>query len=484
MAAETQNKVTRRKVLWPGSRIGRYQIVTELGRGGMGDVYLAVHRGPDLFEKLVVIKVLKHELASDPACVTMFLDEARLTAKFNHPNIAQTNEAGNESGHRYIAMEFLDGQPLSAFRRVSRTDDRAKRVELYVLVELLKALHYAHNFAGNDGENLNIVHRDATPHNVFITYDGAVKLVDFGIAKTRYQVSETALGVLKGKLHYIAPEQAIGAVIDRRADLFTVGVVLWEILTGRRYWEGCTDPVLIERLFRGDLPEARDASISPALQEVCSQALAANRETRFQTAEAFRLALEAAIASEPGVATTQSDVAAFVNLHFDEERKGLQAEIKTALSDAKKHAVRANADEGSESGVRDSAAYAVNEDEQEATETRVTAETMVQRPSLSQQRWPLVAAALAFSVMGAFVSSHLLAQGAGTLTSLQFSPRIAVIALRTLRAPAIVQIQALAEPVVEKAPGASKRVPLSPSSAASSVRPIDLEFPKGPPREK
>jgi eukaryotic-like serine/threonine-protein kinase len=479
MAAETLNKVTRRKVLWPGSRIGRYQIVTELGRGGMGDVYLAVRRGPDLFEKLVVIKVLKHELASDPACVTMFLDEARLTAKFNHPNIAQTNEAGNESGHRYIAMEFLDGQPLSAFRRVSRTDDRAKRVELYVLVELLKALHYAHNFAGNDGENLNIVHRDATPHNVFITYDGAVKLVDFGIAKTRYQVSETALGVLKGKLHYIAPEQAIGAVIDRRVDLFTVGVVLWEILTGRRYWEGCTDPVLVERLFRGDLPEARDASISPALQAVCSQALAANRETRFQTAEAFRLALEAAIASEPGVATTQSDVAAFVNLHFDEERKDLQAEIKAALSNAKKRSkVPTSADAASESGVRDSAGYAAAEnDEQEATETRVTAETMVQRSSLSQQRWPLVAAALAFSVMGAFVSSRLLAQGV-TFTSLQFSPRIAVVALRTLRAQPSVQIQAPTEPVVEKALGVAKRVPLSSSSA------IDLEFPKGPPREK
>jgi serine/threonine protein kinase len=488
MAAEPQKKVTRRKVLWPGSRVGRYQIVTELGRGGMGDVYLTVHRGPDLFEKLVVVKVLKHELASDPACVTMFLDEARLTAKFNHPNIAQTNEAGNESGHRYIAMEFLDGQPLSAFRRVSRTDDSAVRVELYVLAQLLKALHYAHNFTANDGENLNIVHRDATPHNVFITYDGAVKLVDFGIAKTRYQVSETALGVLKGKLHYIAPEQAIGAVIDRRADIFTVGVVLWETLTGRRYWEGCTDPVLIERLFRGDLPESHHAAIPPALQAVCSQALSANRETRFQTAEAFRVALEAAIASETRFFATQSDVAAFVTLHFDEERKALQAEIKAALSDAKKRgAVRASADEPlSESGVRDSADYAATEGGQETTETRVTAETLVPRPSLSQQRWPLVAAALVLGVVGASMSSRVLARGS-TALPLGFTQRTSALALRTLRTPSsIVQVPALkpVEATSDKAPGPVKRAVLSAPSSASSIRPIDLEFPKGPPREK
>lgn len=177
--------------------IGKYHLLATLGRGGMAEVFLAVIQGPAGFSKLVVLKELRPELSSEPEFLSMFLDEARLAARLQHPNVVQTNEVGHEGSRHFIAMEYLDGQPLS--RVLSRMRGQLPLpLHLRVLSETLAALHYAHELRDFDGTPLAVVHRDVTPHNVFVTYDGEVKLVDFGIAKATDSSTETRTGVLKG----------------------------------------------------------------------------------------------------------------------------------------------------------------------------------------------------------------------------------------------------------------------------------------------
>ena len=219
------------------STFGRYRLIAELGRGGMATVFLAVTEGAMgiNFNKLVVLKRLREHVADDPEFVTMLMDEARIAARLNHPNVVQTLEVDKAEGEPFLAMEYLDGQPLH--RILSR--DRATfplAMFLAVLADVLSGLHHAHELADFDGTPLNIVHRDVTPHNVFVTYNGQVKVVDFGIAKAEGRASETKHGVVKGKVSYMAPEQARSGMLDRRTDVFAVGVMLFEACTRRRMW--------------------------------------------------------------------------------------------------------------------------------------------------------------------------------------------------------------------------------------------------------
>lgn len=322
----------------PGSNVfGRYRLIADVGRGGMSNVYLAVTEGTEAaahFQKLVVIKMIKRELGEDPEFVRMFLNEARLAARLNHPNVVQTLEIGEASGRYFLAMEYLEGQPLH--RILKSSEARTKlglALRLHILVNALAGLHYAHELKGYDGAPLDIVHRDVSPANLFVTYEGHVKLMDFGIAKARDTSSDTRVGVFRGKAAYIAPEQARGEGVDRRADIYSAGVVLWELMTGRRLWSGLTQAETLKRVVSGDLvkPSSVSPRVSRELEQICMKALAFSKDERYSTASELAAELEQFTESHfPPV--NGRELGAVVAQTFTGDRERIQAVIESQLS--------------------------------------------------------------------------------------------------------------------------------------------------------
>jgi serine/threonine-protein kinase len=314
--------------------LGKYRLIAELGHGGMAQVFLALARGPAGFNKLAVIKQIREQLADDPEFLTMFLDEARLAARLNHPNVVQTNEVGEDGKRYFICMEYLEGQPLNRIiQRVGRENGIPLGVHLRILCEALAGLHHAHELTDYDGTPLQIVHRDVTPHNVFVTYAGQVKIVDFGIAKALSQSAETKAGVLKGKVAYMAPEQARGDKVDRRADLFSVGVMMWEALAGRRMFKGLTDVVIIQKIVNGQLqsPKSANAAVDEKLDAICMKALAHNRDERYATAAEFQQAIEEALEAM-GDRSTLREAGKLIQQHFEPERARIKALVEAATT--------------------------------------------------------------------------------------------------------------------------------------------------------
>ena len=276
------------------AQTGKYRDIAELGKGGMGDVFLTVAPGPAGFNKLLVVKRLRDSLASDPEFLRMFLNEARLAARLNHPNIVQTYEVGVDGTRHFIAMEYLQGQSLyRLIRRTATTGGVPLEMQLRVLADALAGLHHAHELADYDGTPLEIVHRDFSPANIFVLYDGQVKLVDFGIAKMAGS-QETKAGIFKGKIQYVAPEQYTGGPIDRRVDIYSAGVILWEAATQRRMWKGAGDLTVLQRVAGGDipLPSSVQPQVPKRLEEMCMKALAVRREDRYPTAAALQADIE------------------------------------------------------------------------------------------------------------------------------------------------------------------------------------------------
>jgi serine/threonine protein kinase len=314
-------------------QLGRYRLIAELAHGGMGDVYLGAAQGPAGFSKLMVIKVLRPALADDEQFLVMFLEEARLAARLNHPNVVQTVEVGNEGRQYFLAMEYLEGQSLQRLRqRVAKDHPFPLGPHLRMLIEALNGLHYAHELVDIDGRALNIVHRDATPHNIFVTYDGQVKLVDFGIAKAMDSSLETRTGELKGKIGYMPPEQASAERVDRRADVFAMGVMVWEAAVGRRLWKGLNEVSIMHELVMGKIPTARevDPRVPSELDKICRRALATRPDDRYATAADFAADLERFLVNI-GDRTTTRDVARIVTDAFVSDRRELRAIIDGQL---------------------------------------------------------------------------------------------------------------------------------------------------------
>jgi serine/threonine-protein kinase len=313
--------------------MGPYRYLAQLGGGGMADVYLAVASGIEGFTKLVVVKSLRPEFAQDPEHVAMFLNEARLAARLNHPNVVQTNEVGEDRGAYYLVMEYLEGQTLQRLWRAVRDWPlgRALPPMLAATCDLLAGLHHAHELRDFGGAPLDVVHRDVSPQNVFVTYDGQVKLVDFGIAKAADVASQTRTGVLKGKVTYMAPEQARGESSDRRADVFAAGVILWEVLARARMWHGLSDVAVLARVGAGDVPPLRRAApdAPEGLVRVCERALAPDPGARFATARAMREAI-APFLAEVGAAPAGGLGAVMVEL-FGAEREAMRRRVEAAL---------------------------------------------------------------------------------------------------------------------------------------------------------
>jgi serine/threonine-protein kinase len=306
----------------------KFRDIAELGKGGMGDVFLTVAPGPVGFNKLLVHKRLRPTLACDPEFLRIFLNEARLSARLNHANIVQTYEVGFDGSNHYIAMEYLDGQPLHRILRRARSGTTfTLEMQLRVLADMLAGLHYAHELCDYDGEPLAIIHRDISPANIFVCYDGQVKLVDFGIAKST-KSGETQIGVFKGKIQYVSPEQYRGDPLDRRADIYSTGVVLWEAATGRRMWKDAGDVTVIHRVATGDVPPPSSVNpgVPPRLEAICMKALALRPEDRYPTAAALQADIEAFL-QERGARLTARDVGAAISPWFAEERAHLKVLI-------------------------------------------------------------------------------------------------------------------------------------------------------------
>jgi len=314
--------------------IGRYHLVAELARGGMGIIHLAASQGPGGFSKLLVVKELKPELAADEDYVAMFLDEARLAARLSHQNIVQTIEVGSEGGRHYMVMELLDGRSLHRIGRRSATKGGLPvAAHLRVIAEALLGLHYAHELRGFDGLPLGIVHRDMSPLNVFVTFDGQAKVIDFGIAKSVDSSLETKTGMLKGRVAYMAPEQAWGRGADRRADVYAVGVMIWEAAAGRRLWPAMSDVEILARGLREGPPPLRAVrpDVPPELEAICSRAMARDPDDRHATAAELLDELEAHLSRRPDVLTMR-EIGAQVSQMFAEERRKMNAVIEETLA--------------------------------------------------------------------------------------------------------------------------------------------------------
>jgi serine/threonine-protein kinase len=281
----------------PAPVLGRYRLLLELGHGGMAHVYLALVSGLAGFSKLVVLKVMRDELREHPASLNMFLGEARLAARMNHANVVQTSEVGEDAGRYFICMEYLEGHTLS--RLLKKTIDVALPLgaRLEIMCQMLEGLSYLHGFSDLDGTPLGLVHRDISPNNVFITFEGSVKVLDFGVAKAAGISHVTEAGTFKGKLGYAAPEQIIGRS-DQRSDVFAAGVLLWEILTYRRLTQDRTQTEIVQGRIGGaesELMLAKGADVPAALMEICAKAAAKAPEDRYPSANAMRDAIRSYI---------------------------------------------------------------------------------------------------------------------------------------------------------------------------------------------
>ena len=285
---------------------GRYTLLRKLATGGMGEVHLARLAGAEGFEKLLVIKKIRDELAGDTEFVTRFQDEARTLVQLQHGAIAQVFDMGEVNGIAFIALEFIDGKDLKSV--VTRCQERGTRVPtavaLYVMLHVLDALGYAHRKKDEFDRDLNLVHRDISPPNILIAYEGEVKVIDFGLAKSILSLQRTQAGAFVGKFFYMAPEAARHQPLDRRADLFAAGVVLHEVLHGRHILEGLGPGEVMARVVKPNFPRLAGTipGVSPQLDAVIQKALEPDPAKRFQSAEEMRAPIAAALAElSPGL---------------------------------------------------------------------------------------------------------------------------------------------------------------------------------------
>jgi len=275
--------------------IGRYSIYGEIASGGMATVHYGRLVGPVGFSRTVAIKRLHAQYAKDPEFVAMFLDEARLAARIQHPNVVPTLDVVSTDGELFLVMEYVQGETLARLNRVVRDggSHMPSRIALTIVVQALHGMHAAHEAKDERGAPLGIVHRDISPQNVLVGVDGVARVLDFGVAKAAVRLQTTREGQLKGKLAYMAPEQ-IGGQVDRLTDIYAAGVLLWESLTGKRLYEAVNEGQLLQKVLRGkfDRPSVHVSHLSPVLDEITARALELDPRKRFATAREMALALE------------------------------------------------------------------------------------------------------------------------------------------------------------------------------------------------
>lgn len=317
--------------LGPGSRLGRYELLVPIAKGGMARVWAARLHGQRGFTKLVAIKTILPNLAQESEFEKMFLDEASIASRVHHPNVCEVLELGEERQSLYIVMEWINGESLSRLLRASgRVEPIEPRIAARLVADAAGGLHAAHELSDDNGQFLNVVHRDVSPHNVLVSNDGNVKVADFGIAKALGQAHEaTRAGTLKGKINYMAPEQVSGQPIDRRVDIFALGVCLFELTTGVKPFKGEADHLVIFNLRKGVYPKPSTLvpGYPPELEQIIDHCLALSPAARFPTAERMRHALEEYIARS-GPIVTQENISMLVRMRLggviDERRERIR----------------------------------------------------------------------------------------------------------------------------------------------------------------
>ena len=315
----------------PSDSYGRYRVVGPLSKGGMAEVWLALQLGVQGFSRVVALKRVLASHQEDAAFLEMFLDEARLAARLDHPHIVRIYELGQEGDSYFLAMEYLPGEDLRQLHDLIATANLRVAPELaaHLVERAADALHFAHELTDENGSPLNLVHRDVSPSNVIVTYDGQVKVVDFGIAKAKGNAFQTGANVMKGKLGYLAPEQFTGAPVDRRTDVFGLGILLWELLTNTRLFVRDSAAATMAAASVGEVPPIKTfrEDISPQLEGIVQHALEHEPSRRFQTAGEMRDALEHYLRTE-GLPPTTRDVAEWIQNLGGTRR----AELKLAIA--------------------------------------------------------------------------------------------------------------------------------------------------------
>lgn len=302
---------------------GRYDLLALLSSGPVAEVWLARQRGMAGFEKLVVVKRLHARLMREPDYIDAFLDEARINLRLQHTNVLQTYELDQIDGQYFLAMEYVEGMPLGvlAQRTIARLADIPIAISTGLVIQAAQGAHYAHNATTPEGAPLNVVHRDLSPLNLLVSWDGIVKIADFGAARADGRRARTKTGNVKGTPTYMSPEQVTGQPLDHRSDVFGLGILLWELLTGRRLYKRDTPEQTYDAITRqvAPPPSSYRLELPGSLDEITARALALHPDDRFATAAELSIALESALHRE-GLRAEAIDLRAFLEKHFARER--------------------------------------------------------------------------------------------------------------------------------------------------------------------
>jgi eukaryotic-like serine/threonine-protein kinase len=323
--------------LQPGYKLDRYELLCPLAYGGMASVWLARFGGRLGFERLVVVKMILPQFSQDPRFQEMFLDEARIASRIEHPNVARILDVGEHESNYFIVMEWVDGDSLSKIMRAveAKKQKVPPGIALRICADAAAGLHAAHELKDRDGKSLGVVHRDVSPQNILVSNTGSTMLIDFGVAKARDRVSQdTSAGQLKGKIRYMAPEQALGKQIDHRADVWAVGAMLYEMFAGHPPYDGANEVATLHKLTGGAPPPELPQSIPEVIRVVIERALAYDAENRFVTALEMNLACEGAM-MEIGEPTTAATVAQYTGQLLADRKAARRKAVESALTSAR-----------------------------------------------------------------------------------------------------------------------------------------------------
>jgi serine/threonine-protein kinase len=350
----------------PGQVIGRYEFLAPIAQGGMAAVWAARQRGSRGFSKVVAIKTMLPAISDDPRFEKMFLDEAKIASRIRHDNVVEILDLGEENDILYLVMEWVDGESLSALRR--RAAERGGiplKLAVRIVADVCAGLHAAHELVDDDGHPFGLVHRDVSPQNILVGYDGNVKVLDFGVAKVAGRSTDTTnIGQARGKPPYMAPEQALGKEIDRRADIFSLGIILYQLLVGRHPFRGENDIATLHNIISDQAvvrPRELDERISSEINAIALRALERDPALRFQSAREFELALENVLHSELGRVRVE-ELGSLMTEVFGPSREDNRATIREAIRRADAAALRVREPESVQTLVGDPVGEAWQED--------------------------------------------------------------------------------------------------------------------------
>lgn len=327
-----------------GHTLGRYELLVPIAQGGMAVVWAARMKGTRGFQKTVAVKTMLPELSEDPQFEEMFLAEAGLASRIKHPHVCEILDLGEQDGLIYIVMEWIDGEPLSQLARSARQKGGVPiLIALRLVLNAALGLHAAHELKDENGKLVGLVHRDVSPQNILVTYDGVVKIVDFGVAKASSELANAATkdGQLKGKVPFMSPEQALGQDIDRRTDVFALGIVLFQLIAAKHPFRGDNDMITLRRICDKD-PAPTLASVvadcPPALNDLVAKALAKDVNERFESMAEFARAIDRAIAELKLAGLPDEDVVGFVKGMLGDRAEKRRAAIREGIKTADERA--------------------------------------------------------------------------------------------------------------------------------------------------